>query len=155
MDNAPDPDAKVLFRIPRNDGTEDFDVETLWARALGDDRFKLDNCPFFAYSVSWQDVVHAPFDEAEGFPTFRDVIEKSGNRTIRLVVNPCDGDEHSTNILSALVRLGCSSEGANSRYVVINIPSAIDFGVVVRFLIEAKAKFEYADPTYAELFPGR
>ncbi|MEO6051617.1 MAG: hypothetical protein ABIP78_09845 [Pyrinomonadaceae bacterium] len=55
MTESFDPDAKVLFRVPRKDGTGDVDVETLWAWNLGDDKCKLDNSPNYAYSVSWED----------------------------------------------------------------------------------------------------
>ncbi|RYE02048.1 MAG: DUF4265 domain-containing protein [Sphingobacteriales bacterium] len=51
------PNSKVLFRVPEDDGTAQ--VETLWATALGDDQYKLDSSPFYAYSVSWEDIVRA------------------------------------------------------------------------------------------------
>ncbi|HET6160752.1 MAG TPA: DUF4265 domain-containing protein [Dongiaceae bacterium] len=78
--------AKVLFRVPNEDGSAE--VETLWADDLGGDRYRLDNCPFYASGVSWNDVVYAPYDLDEEFPTFRSVLEKSGNRTIRVILDP-------------------------------------------------------------------
>jgi hypothetical protein len=76
--NAPArPDAKVLFRVPNEDGTAD--VETLWATSLGNDQYKLDNSPFYAYSVSWEDIVYAPFDPAEGYPAFQSVKIESAS----------------------------------------------------------------------------
>ncbi len=106
------PDAKVLFKIESDDGA--IDTETLWAIDLGRDRYQLDNSPFFAYSVSWLDVVYAPYDEAEQFPTFESVLEKSGNRTIRIAFDPPveDGNK-SDRVLRGIVELGCSYEGAN------------------------------------------
>ena len=68
MSEPIEPKAKVLFRVPNEDGTAE--VETLWATPLGDDRYQLDNSPFYAYSVSWQDIVHAPISAEEGVPTF-------------------------------------------------------------------------------------
>ena len=38
------------------------DVETLWAVPVGENLYRLDNSPFFAYRVSWEDVVHAEPD---------------------------------------------------------------------------------------------
>ena len=84
--NSSEEKAKVLFRIPKDDGGAN--VETLWATKVGEDLYKLDNSPFYAYSVSWQDVVHAPYNDDEQFPTFRSVKEKSGHRTIRVVFDP-------------------------------------------------------------------
>lgn len=68
MTESTSPDSKVLFRVAEDDGS--FRVETLWASALGSDEFKLDNSPFYAYSVSWEDIVYAPVDSIEGIPTF-------------------------------------------------------------------------------------
>ena len=47
---------KVLLR-------EEEYVETLWADRVGPDRYRLDNSPFWAYGVSWRDVVEAHMDE--------------------------------------------------------------------------------------------
>ena len=77
------PDSKVLFRVPEDDGSAE--VETLWATSLGNDEYKLDNSSFYAYSLSWGDIVYAPFNVDEGFPTFLRVVKKSGHRTIRIV----------------------------------------------------------------------
>lgn len=152
MSEGIEPNAKVLFRVPQDDGT--VEVETLWATALGDDEYVLDNSPFFAYSVSWQDVVYAPFDPDEGFPTFVRVLRKSGNRTVRVVFEPpvADGNA-SDDVLQGLVRLGCSYEGANSRYISINIPPSTELAEVRDYLIGRDAQWEHADPTYDELSP--
>ena len=83
MNEPSKPNAKVLFSVPDEDGGAD--IETLWAFNLGSDKYKLDNLPYFAYGVSWNDVILAPFDEDEQFPTFQKVVSKSGNRTIRLI----------------------------------------------------------------------
>jgi hypothetical protein len=146
------PNAKVLFRVPNEDGTAE--VETLWATHLGGDQYKIDNSPFYAYGVSWEDVVFAPFDPVEGFPTFRYVISKSGNRTVRVVFDPAVAEwNQSDQLLQGLIALGCDYEGANRRYVSVNIPSTVNLEVVTRYLIENNAQWEHADPTHATLFP--
>ncbi len=61
-------------------------VETLWATPVGRDRYKLDNSPFYAYGVSWQDVIEARPEREGDLPTLVRVVEKSGNRTIRVGV---------------------------------------------------------------------
>ena len=145
------PDAKVLFRVPGDDDSAD--VETLWASAMGDDHYRIDNSPFFAYSVSWLDVVYAPFDDAEGFPTFQRVVTKSGNRTVRVMFEDAvQPGNQSDRILQGLLTLGCSYEGANSKFFSITVPPGIDLDAVRQYLIEEHATFEHADPTYDELF---
>ena len=146
------PDAKILFRVPNDDGTAE--VETLWATSLEGDRYKLDNSPFHAYSVSWEDVVLAPWSEDESFPTFERVLEKSGNRTVRVVFDPpVEAGNESDRVLQGLAGLGCSYEGANSSYIVINIPPAVEFETVTAFLIASGVVWEHADPSYDELYP--
>lgn len=76
-----EPTAKVVFRVPDHEGGAS--VETLWAAPIGNDYYKLDNSPFYAYGVSWQDTVWAPFDAREGMATFQSVVTRSGHRTIR------------------------------------------------------------------------
>ena len=143
------PTAKVLFRVAESDGSAN--VETLWAFDLGADRYKLDNSPFYAYGVSWGDTVSAPHDEAEGRPTFRSVLSKSGHRTVRVIFDPpvASGNK-SDAVLQGLVRLGCEYEGANPGYIVVSIPPNVELGSVVQYLIEHEANWEHADPTYEQ-----
>ena len=147
-----EPAAKVLFRIPDDDGASE--GETLWAFALGGDRYRIDNLPFFAYSVSLHDVVYAPLDASEGLPTFARIEAKSGNRTVRIAFDePVAEGNGPQAVLDGLVRLGCDYEGANKRYISINIPPAVNLGHVGKYLIEAGVMWEHADPRYSDLFP--
>jgi hypothetical protein len=86
MSQPASPTAKVVFRVAEEDGSAN--VETLWAFDLGENRYRLDNSPFYAYSVSVGDVVFAPVDPTDGRPTFKSVLEKSGNRTVRIILDP-------------------------------------------------------------------
>lgn len=147
-----DPTTKVLFRVPDDEGG--VTVETLWAFPLGDDRYTLDNSPFYAYGVSWQDTVFAPIDPQEDMPTFHAVMAKSVNCTIRIILDPpVAPGNRSDQVLQGLVALGCSYEGANSRYFSLNIPPAVDLQAVRSYLIQQDTQWEHADPTYASLFP--
>lgn len=143
------PTAKVLFSITEDDGTAS--VETLWAHDLGKNRYKLDNSPFYAYGVSWGDTVLAPRAGAEGQPTFKSVIEKSGYRTVRVMFDPpVRRGNPSDVILKGLTKLGCEHERANGQYYVIKIAPSVDLAKVVEHLVEHKATWEHADPTRDE-----
>ena len=145
-----EPSAKVLFRVPNEDGTAE--VETLWAFALGGDLYRLDNSPFYAYSVSLHDVVYAPVDENEGFPTFERVESKSGNRTVRVILKlPAEPGNESQALLDGLLQVGCGYEGANRRYISVNIPPNIKLSSVREYLIDRGAEWEYANPTYEQV----
>jgi len=96
------PTAKVLFRVPDGDGGTN--VETLWAVPLGEDRYELANSPFYAYDVSWEDIVFAPFNEEEAIPTFSSVVRRSGNRTVRVIFEvPASSGNASDVVIQGLV----------------------------------------------------
>lgn len=151
MSNHPDM-SKVLFRITDDDGSAD--VETLWATPLGEDRYQLDNSPFYAYAVSWKDIIYAPYDPDEQLPAFERVISKSGHKTIRIIFeSPATEGSESLDLLQQLASLGCSYEGANKLYICIDIPPEVELEKVRQFAIQRAIQFEHADPTYSELFP--
>ena len=149
MSDAPAPNAKVLFRVPEDDGSAQ--VETLWATSLGNDEYKLNNSPFYAYSVSWEVIVYAPYDSAEERPTFQRVLKKSGNRTIRVIFDPPVEDRNTSDqVLQGLVALGCGYEGANRGYMSINVPPGVELHHVRKNLIAKKAQWEHADLLQAD-----
>ena len=145
-----EPVAKVLFRVGSDE--QNADVETLWATPLGRDLYRLDNSPFYAYGVSWRDVIHAPVDPREGMPTFASVVEKSGHRTVRVRFDPPVAAGNSSDVLlQGLVALGGSYEGANPGYIASDVPAAVELEQVTRYLVEHDAEWEHADPTYESI----
>lgn len=129
-------------------------VETLWADPLGEDRYRLDNTPWYAYRVSCGDVVEARVEEAGGHPVFVKVLEKSGYRTIRLILKPpADQAPESQAVLDHLNAMGCTYEGAHPGYLAIDIPPAVDLWAVRSYLISTGQEWEHADPKYEDLFP--
>lgn len=129
-------------------------VETLWADVVGPNLYRLDNSPFWAYSVSWRDVVEAHPDENDQLRMTR-VVEKSGHRTVRVIFERgADESPEADAVLEGVVALGASYEGMNPRYIAIDIPPAVDLMAVARFLTERGVKWEHADPRYSELYPG-
>jgi hypothetical protein len=149
---ADNPTAKVLFRVIEDDGSAN--VETLWAYELGDDKYRLDNFPLYAYAVSVGDVVYAPFDADEGRPTFKSVLEKSGNRTLRVIVDPpLEGGNASDMLMKRLVALGCGYEGMRCVLFAVNVPPETDFTAICELLTAENVKWEHADPTFEEVYP--
>jgi hypothetical protein len=142
---------KIVIRVEDPDGS--VNVETPWATKVGDDLYRLENSPFYAYSVSWLDVVRAPYSDEEQRPTFVETVEKSGHRTVRIIFDPpVEEGNDSDKRLKDIVALGCSYEGANASYICVDIPPDIDFDRVRDYLVRHKLNFEHADPTYEELF---
>jgi hypothetical protein len=146
----PTQDDMVKVQLSGPDG----EIETLWARQLGPDLYELDNTPWFAYGVSWRDVVEARSPSGADFPEFVRVVRKSGYRTIRLILDPpADKAPESQAILDRLRELGCSYEGANPHLIGVDIPPSVDLMTVRQFLITTEQEWEHADPPYEQLFP--
>jgi hypothetical protein len=131
---------------------DDGDVETLWAIRVGENLYRLDNSPFFIYGVSWQDVVEAQPEE-DGFLFFVRVVEKSGHCTLRVMFNDFSAeDAEAEPILADIKNLGCSYEG-DVNVLVIDVPPEVNLETVTDYLINSELEWEYANPTYEELFP--
>ncbi|GAB4366118.1 MAG: hypothetical protein Kow00114_23830 [Kiloniellaceae bacterium] len=142
---------KIEIRITDAEG--DTEVETLWATPMGKDLYRLENSPWFAYGVSYLDIVQARA-EGDGFPVFNTVVEKSGNRTVRIILDPpAEEANASAEILDALVTMGATYEGANPSYMAVNIEPHVDFAAICRFLTERSVQWEHADPTYDQMYP--
>ena len=139
--------AKVLLQEGEN-------VETLWAEKVGPNLYRLDNSPWYAYGVSWLDVVEAHPDAAGQLVMSR-VAEKSGHRTIRVIFESSVEDSpNAQEVLHGAVALGVTYEGSNGRYMAIDIPPGIDLMVVGRYFSQHAVQWEHADPTYAQLHSG-
>jgi len=149
-------------RTSKNDGLvkvrlqgPDEEIETLWARPLGDQLFELANTPWYAFGLSWHDVIEARVQTPEGFPEFVRVARKSGHRTVRVILSPpADVSAESQSVLDGLRALGCGYEGMRSRFIAVNVPPGADLMAVRQFLIASGLVWEHADPRYEELFPA-
>lgn len=132
---------------------DDDNIETLWAERVGPDLYRLDNSPFWAYGVSWRDVVEARPD-ADGMLTFVRVVEKAGHRTVRVILDPpADKAPESQAILDGVVALGASYEGMHPGYLAIDIPPEVPLERVVEYLVASGQQWEHADPRYTDLYP--
>ena len=136
------------------DDSDEIEVEFLWADHLEGNRYQLKNFPFFAYGVSFNDIVEAEIKyDDDPFPYFTKVLEKSGHRTIRMILDePAKESTRSKNILSQLESMDCGYEGSNGEvYFVINVQPHCDYYAVRDFLKDENIRWEYADPTYEEV----
>ncbi len=132
---------KVALRGPHGE------VETLWAEVMGGGHYRLDNTPWYAYSISWRDVVEASAD-ADGQLQFVKLISKGGNRTVRIRSK----EPFTSEWLRKVVELGATYEGADRRLIGINIPAETELGVITSFLTAEAVEWEHADPSYEELY---
>lgn len=122
---------------------EDGDVETLWARCIGPNAYRIDNVPFFQDGLSMLDVVEAVADGG-GMPYFTRVLRKSGHRTVRVLLDDpcCDEDP----FYARLVQLGCGVERATPRFLALDVPPDADIEAIARHLATSGVDWEPSDP---------
>lgn len=126
---------------------EDGDVETLWARSVGPNAYRIDNVPFFQDGLSVADVVEAVAD-GDGMPYFTRVLRKSGHRTVRVMLEePCTDEDP---FYSRLVQLGCGIERATPRFLALDVPPDADIESIARHLMTSGVDWVPSDPSCSD-----
>lgn len=110
-------------------------TERLWATPLEGNRFRIENIPFFAKGLSFGDIVTGPSDKvaADGSITFREVAERGGHSTYRVMVTgELGSDRHNAYhlLLSKLRDLGATTEIANARLFAIDVSPSVVCGAI-------------------------
>jgi hypothetical protein len=123
---------KVVFEIQ---GESVCHTESLWARPEGDGRYRLCNSPFYAFGVSFEDVVFAR--DVDGLLMFTGVAATSGHSTYRLSLNDVDR-ELLEAALANLNSLGCTYE--QGPYLALDVPPESDIHRVYALLEEGEAR---------------
>jgi hypothetical protein len=101
-------------------------AESLWVRKLQGMRYRNAAIPFFAYNISLGDVVLCRRDE-DGEGLFIDqVVEKSGNRTVRVAFKAPEGVKHpeAERFKTFLREGGFKWDYNRVRVFSINVPSS-------------------------------
>jgi hypothetical protein len=77
--------------------------------------------------------------EDHGFPYFERVVERAGNRTLRLAFSDCAaGDDPARAALSRLLAMGCDYELFPPRLAAINVPPPVSLDGVMAYLVSAE-----------------
>ncbi len=147
-------EALVRIRVPleRSDGEPGPPDDWLWAEPLGAGRYRVESCPFFAYGISRNDVVHALDGAGEEAPRLDDVLEKGGHRTLRLALDPGAqlSDRNVQAFLERLLEQGCTHEALRPKLVAVDVPPEVDVANVAEVLHECAREgllvWEWADP---------
>jgi hypothetical protein len=133
---------EVIFKIEGESADEQW-VETIEAKVVGDSLYILQKSPFNAYEVSLFDKVKAE-GELNGYPLITEVVEKSGNSTVRLIVLNEITHPLFPQFWEPLEKLGCTYESANSKLIAVNVPPEANYKEVIK-LLEGGAKFQFWD----------
>jgi hypothetical protein len=101
-------------------------METLWAEPVGRDRYRLQNVPFHAFGLSFDDVVLAK--AADGQLLVEKVVGPGGHSTYRLILKPGInvGDAVFSRLWKPLEAIGATFEQANEHLLAVDIPETTD-----------------------------
>jgi len=138
-----------LDPAPGSSGPTD---DWLWAEPLGSGRFRIESCPFFAYGISRNDVIHAAQPKAEEAPRLEDVVERCGHRTLRVALDSRIelNDAAVQGLLERLLEMGCTHETLRPKLIALDVPPAVDVTIVVELLQaladDSTVVWEWADP---------
>ena len=101
--------------------------EALWAEPLGNDTYKIENVPFYAYGLNFQDIVQA-IPLLDGLkPQVTTLIKPSGHRTFRVFFRKHINREEQEDMLDSLRTFGASFERDNEYHVAIDVKPDADY----------------------------
>ena len=158
--DATDPDlVHVVFDLEvDDDGWPPVSGERVWAAPLGSDRFRLENAPWFVRGVAEGDVVRAIASRGDQWPRFVEVVEWSGNCTIRVIpfaAGELAGDQE--RVLALFTPLGVTGEGAGIYPIVaLTIGPDLDLRAIKTLLRQGSTEgwWEYEEGCVGEEWLG-
>ena len=136
---------KVLFAL----NGDPLGGESVWAEEVGHDLYCLMNIPFYARGYAKNDIVRCAIRKHdrgdEEWEEVVELVEDSGNGTIRLLF--ADGTDSSKihYVLRELVSIGCSYELASRTYASVNVPGKLElpFSHMINYLNGQPKKYTY------------
>lgn len=126
--------------------------ESFWAKPLGGDLYELQNVPFCAYGLNFGDTVRAVSASPELKPEITEVVERSGNQTLR--VSFAIEREQQVPCIEHLQSLGAEVERANATVVALNVPPCVDIDALLDHLDEQEGLGVLHFETCEERVPG-
>jgi hypothetical protein len=110
-------------------------IEHVWTTPLGKDRYRIENVPFSARGVAYQDIVRAGPQSECPCPELIEVVEPSGNGVVRVFPTASGPD---TSVMASVLRhfeaLGVTGEPAGPGLVALNVPPDTDIATLFRLL---------------------
>ncbi|MGR3635777.1 MAG: DUF4265 domain-containing protein [Shimia sp.] len=110
--------------------------ESVWVTPLGDALYKVENSPFFALGVSYQDIVQT--EHKEGTNMFVRTVTSSGRSTYRIILREDATDAQFEHFWRPLEGEGCTYEHGDFGYTIysVDVPKDTDAQKVYSLLNE-------------------
>ncbi|QKJ30362.1 DUF4265 domain-containing protein [Mucilaginibacter mali] len=106
--------------------------ETIWAELVNNEYYKIDNIPFFAPNLAYNDIISV--EEDDGVLYFNTLIKSSMHTTIQIIFF----DRHKeSEVLKKIEEMGCAWEGMQGgAYYAVDVPPNINYNSIKVFLDE-------------------
>lgn len=117
--------------------------ELIWVKPIGNELYKIDNIPFFAPNLAYEDIISIEHEGDKLY--FENLIEMSGNSTVQVVFF-----EKNKNIENAILKqiesFQSSWEGMEGGgYYSLNIPESVNYKDIREFLEDKKEILDYKE----------
>jgi len=130
--------------LPVSDDTFGISGERVWACPLGNDLYEIRNTPWHTCDVNWGDVVRAVAANGNEWPTFIEVVRRSGHRTVHLFFFKETRDDFRSDVLHRLPEWKASYENGAGKLYAIDVQPGGDFEGLCKYLKELDAaKVDY------------
>lgn len=138
---------KVSFPINSELGANEY----LYAQPCGENKYIVDNSPFYVFDISFCDVISVVRDGEDLI--FGKVLERGGHSTYRIKLPKGKDHKYFISLWGELERLGCTFEGSSineQRLYSIDIPQNTDVTKVYAILEsnEEKLLWEFEEGHY-------
>lgn len=104
--------------------------ESMWAKLIAEDRYRLENVPFYAYGLNFHDIVRASAEPSDTILEIREVARSSGHTTLRCYFENAISKEQQNEFFDALEPFGTTVERADAKLVAIDVKANGSFNDV-------------------------
>lgn len=129
---------KIVFELKKTDWHNSLS-ESVWAEEKGNGLYRMDNVPFYAYGVSYNDLIEAKVNK-NGELIFRQVVEHSGHSTYRFFVNKGIDRGKFNEYWEKLEKHGCTYEKGFGTLYAVDVPPQANIEEVYKILEEGEKK---------------
>lgn len=114
--------------------------ESLWATRLDDGLYKVENSPFFARGISYEDIVEVT--QRDGVNIFVRTVFPSGGSTYRIILGKNTTKAQFEHFWGFLAAEGCTYEQGDFGYIMysVDVPKEADIHQVFAFLNEGETQ---------------
>jgi hypothetical protein len=126
MDTADDRLVKVFIKLHESA----YEMESFWAKPLGNDLYELRNCPWSAFDLHFYDVVRAVPDKPGELPRILEVVRASGHKTLRVAFQTEVKEEERLEMLRSLHQWRGFHENCDSRLYAVDVEPGGDYKAV-------------------------